>query len=79
LTNSNRIVEDRKIFLCKYYTTPILKKQTSPTEFAVKNSEIRKNGRIYDEDFAEIQNGQREIFNALTSVLKYFAREINIF
>jgi len=30
--------------------------------------------RIYDDDFAEIQNGQREIFDALTSVLKYFVR-----
>lgn len=35
---------------------------------------VNSNGRIYNEDFAEIQNGQREIFNALTSVLKYFAR-----
>ena len=35
---------------------------------------VNSNGRIYDEDFAEIQNGQHEIFNALTSVLKYFAR-----
>lgn len=35
---------------------------------------VNSNGRIYDEDFAEIQNGQREIFNALISVLKYFVK-----
>ena len=35
---------------------------------------VNSNGRIYDEYFKQIENNQRDIFNTLTSVLKYFAR-----
>lgn len=35
---------------------------------------VNSTGRIYDDDFKQIENNQREIFKTLLSILSYFHR-----